>query len=897
MTAEQRRMAEVQDDAGTWRRWGPYLSERSWGTVREDYSPDGNAWEFLPHDLARSKAYRWGEDGIAGICDRFQILCFAPAFWNGRDPILKERLFGLNPLEGNHGEDVKEYYFHLDNLPSHAYMKYLYKYPQAEYPYVRLIEENQRRHGQGPEFELADTGIFDEDRYFDITIEYAKAAVEDVCIRITATNRGPDPAPLHILPHLWFRNTWSWGASPRPEPIIRLGPESAEALTLISDDEPMGELTHVRVHYRRGRMWLDASPGGRPLFTENETNAPRVFGPGNTSRSLYVKDAFHRHVIHGEPSVNPANVGTKAALHYRFDAIPPGESAILRLRLSDRGEGRPPLDEVDRIIAARRAEADEFHASIHPRSATDDERMIQRQALAGLLWNKQCYLYDVNDWIQGDDPRSRPPSSRQQIRNQNWRHLNSMRIMSVPDKWEYPWFAAWDLAFHTIALTLVDPRFAKEQLVILLLEQFLHPNGQMPAYEWEFSDLNPPVHSWAVWRVYNMDRIRSGKADRDFLETCFQKLMLNFVFWVNKVDSRGNNIFEGGFLGLDNITIFDRSVRCQDGSIIEQADSTAWMGMFCLNMMRIALELAKENRVYEGLATKFFQHYIYIASAMKNMGGRDYQLWDDVDGFFYDVLVKPDGHFQKIRVRSLVGLIPFFAVERLEEDWIAPFRDFRENLHWFLRYRQDLVENVVHTIVRDGKTTHLLTIMDEGQLGRMVERMWDPAEFLSRYGIRSLSKAHETQPFMLDGRTIRYEPAEAVSKIKGGNSNWRGPIWMPTCFLVIESLRKLAKAYGLDYAVRIPCLEGPGGRRLTTFPEMSRDLAERLIGLFARDPDNGRRPAFGDDRRFGDDPHWRDLLLFYEYFDGDTGRGLGSSHQTGWSALVASLIDEWRLSS
>jgi len=895
LTAEHERLAEIQDNWGTWRRWGPYVSERAWGTVREDYSEDGNAWAFLSHDMARSKAFRWGEDGIAGICDRFQILCFAPAFWNGRDPILKERLFGLTPLEGNHGEDVKEYYFHVDNIPSHAYMRYLYKYPQTEYPYVRLIEENQARAGQGPEYELLDTGIFDENRYFDIEIEYAKAGYDDLCIRIVATNRGPEAAPLHILPHLWYRNTWSWGPKPRRQPVIRLDSSSSDIVTLLSDDESMGELPRVRAPYRRGRMWLDASSGGRPLFTDNETNAPRVFGPGNQSRSRFVKDAFHRHLIHGEPTLNPDNTGTKAALHYRFDFIPAGESVTLRLRLSDQGPDRPPLDEVDRIIAIRRAEADEFYSAIQPRSASQDERLIQRQALSGLLWNKQCYLLDVNEWLLGDDPANRPPKSRMSIRNQNWRHLNTMRVMSVPDKWEYPWFAAWDLAFHCITLTLIDPKYAKEQLVVLLLEQFQHPNGQLPAYEWEFSDLNPPVHAWAVWRVYNMDRIRVGKADRDFLETCFQKLLMNFAFWVNKVDSRGNNIFQGGFLGLDNITLFDRSVRCLDGSIIEQADSTAWMGMFCLNMMRIALELAKENRVYEGLATKFFQHYVYVASAMKSMGGRDYQLWDDVDGFFYDVLVRPDGHFQKIRVRSLVGLIPLFAVERLEEDWIEPFSEFRENLHWFLRNRQDLVKGVVHTIERDGEITHLLTIVDEMQLARMIERMCDPSEFLSEHGIRSLSKAHESQPFVLDGRTICYEPAEAISKIKGGNSNWRGPIWMPTCFLVIESLRKLAKAYGVEYSVRLPENEGEGPRGLT-FPELSKELAERLIGLFTRDPSTGLRPSLGDEHRFRDDPYWKDLMLFYEYFDGDTGKGLGASHQTGWSALVASLIDEWRLS-
>jgi hypothetical protein len=889
-TKEHQRLEQVTDDISGWRRWGPYLSDRSWGTVREDYSADGSAWQFLPHDLARSKAYRWGEDGIAGITDRYQLLCFAPAFWNGKDPILKERLFGLTPLEGNHGEDVKEYYFYLDNTPTHSYMKFLYKYPQAEFPYARLVEENQRRNGSGPEFELLDTGVFDEQRYFDIFVEYAKITPEDLCIRIEAVNRGPDVACLHVLPQLWFRNTWAWTSRPGPEPTIRPGPTNAESLCLLTDDSRMEALSQVPVKYALGPRILYAPLGGDLLFTGNETNGPRVFGPGSQSRRPHVKDAFHRHLINGEECISREAVGTKAALHYVFAGIPRGRSAVLRLRLSDQHGLSDPLALVDPVIEARRQQADEFYDSIHPPGASADEKRIQRQALAGLLWSKQSYLFDVQRWLEGDFPEMPPPASRRRLRNRHWAHLNSLRVMTVPDKWEYPWFAAWDLAFQCVALALVDPAYAKEQLWVLLFEQFQHPNGQIPAYEWEFSDLNPPVHAWAVWRVYNMDLFRgSGQADHAFLERCFHKLLINFAWWINKVDREGNNIFEGGFLGLDNITVVDRSSAYDNGAVLEQADATGWMGMFCLNMMRIALELAKQNRTYEGLATKFFQHYAYVASAMKHMGNRDYQLWDERDGFFYDVLRFPDNRFRKFRVRSLVGLIPLFAVERLEQDWIKPFTEFSSCLEWFLRNRRELVEDVVHTVTVDGKITYALTIVDQAQLRRILERMWDPAEFLSPYGIRSLSKVHELAPFELDGNVVGYEPAEAVCKIKGGNSNWRGPIWFPTCFLLIESLRKLGKALGPS----IDCPAGDALDRKLKFPDLARDLADRLIRIFTRDS-TGRRPVHGRARLFQEDPNWRDYLLFYEYFHGDNGSGLGASHQTGWTALVASLINEWR---
>jgi hypothetical protein len=630
MSRERDRLDEPHPEHYGWQRWGPFVSERSWATVREDYSADGNAWDYFPHDLARSKAYRWGEDGIAGVCDRYQLLVFAPAFWNGVDPILKERLFGLTSGEGNHGEDVKEYYFHLDNVPTHSYMKYLYKYPQRAFPYGTLVEENRKRSTSDFEYELLDTGIFDDDRYFDITIEYAKLDDEDICVRIEAINRGPEAAPLHILPHLWFRNTWSWSGEPGAVPKIAAGPGGPKYRSLATADAACVTLTTMPVNYRIGPRLLFAEPGAQALFTDNETNRERTGEPG--PRPPFVKDAFHRHLIGGEDCVNPAGFGTKAAYHWSFPAIPPGGSAVVRLRLSDKAgaeTGDDPLALVDGTVDLRRAEADEFYEEIHPPGATEDERRVQRQALSGLLWTKQSYLFDVNRWLVGDDPANPPPAWRAKIRNGRWRHLNSLRIMSVCDKWEYPWFAAWDLAFHCIPFALVDPDYAKKQLWLLLFEQFQHPNGQIPAYEWEFSDLNPPVHAWSVWRVYNMDRLRhpEKKGDREWLERCFHKLLMNFAWWVNRVDSGGNNIFEGGFLGLDNITVVDRSMPCEDGSRLEQSDATGWMGMFCLNLMRISLELAKGNDAYEALATKFFQHYVYVAGAMKHMGNRDYQLW------------------------------------------------------------------------------------------------------------------------------------------------------------------------------------------------------------------------------------------------------------------------------
>ena len=895
---EQARLGEITDDSAGWRRWGPYLADRSWGTVREDYSADGDAWNSLTYDQSRSKAYRWGEDGIAGLSDRYQILCFAPAFWNGTDTHLKERLFGVTPWEGNHGEDAKEWWVHVDNTPTHSFMSLLYRYPQAPFPYSRLVDENRARQGSGPEFELLDTGVFDDDRYFDIVIEYAKRGPEEIAIRITATNRGPDSARLDILPTLWFRNTWGWGPTRLPEPEIALAPSPAGTLCLVADDTPAEIPARLPATARLGRRWLLSTVAAADdvLFTDNETNLPAVYGAGATSPSRHTKDAFHRAICAGESdAVNPARTGTKAAFHRRFE-IPSGGQATVHLLLSDRPpEASLPAGTrlaalVDESIDQRRAEADAFYAAIAPPAAGDDERHVQRRALAGLLWTKQTYIFDVAQWLDGDDPTAPPPPGRGAIRNQHWRHLNSHRVLSMPDTWEYPWFAAWDLAFHCVALALVDPAFAKDQLWLLLFEQFQHPSGQLPAYEWEFSDLNPPVHAWAVWRVYGMEKRRRGTGDRPWLERCFHKLLLTFTSWVNKVDREGNNVFEGGFLGLDNISVFDRSKRPEGGATLEQSDATGWMGMFSLAMMRISLELAHDNPVYEGLASKFLQHYAYIASAMKTMGSHGKSLFDEEDGFFYDILRHPDGRSTSFRVRSLVGLIPLFAVERLEEAWIAPFREFRGNLEWFLANRRDMTADVIHRIEQpDGSTTHLLTIVNVDQLRRILVRLHDEEEFLSPHGIRSLSRHHATEPFEFDGMRVGYEPAEAESKLKGGNSNWRGPVWFPTSYLVIESLRKLGTAFGPAFTVATPA----SGHRPVALKEVAADIAARLKSIFLLDG-AGRRPVWGPAPRFGDDPAWRDELQFFEYFHGDDGSGLGASHQTGWTALVANLIDEWR---
>ena len=881
-TAEHRRLREsFAGPVQPWRKWGPYVSERSWGSVREDYSVDGRAWDYFPHDHARSKTYRWGEDGIAGICDRYQLLVFSLALWNERDPILKERMFGLAGPEGNHGEDVKEYWFYLDNIPTHSYMRMLYKYPQTEFPYAQLIEENRRRKGQS-EFELLDTGIFDSGRYFDIFIEYAKASPEDICIRIEAINRGPQKAALHLIPQLWFRNTWSWTQPRGPEPRILPGAASADFISLFADGTHVESPANLQFRYQLGSYHLYSPNSPEVLFTDNETNFSRIYGSSVGNRSAFVKDAFHRHIISGENCTNPSG-GTKAGLHFKFE-IPSKGSAILPLRLTSSAL-ESPLRDVDSIIQQRSNEADEFYLSVHPPKATTDEKMIQRRALSGMLWNKQIYIFDVNRWLEGDNAYPPPPQERKQGRNAHWRHLNSMRVLSMPDKWEFPWFASWDLAFHCVTLALVDAEFAKENLWALLFEQFQHPSGQIPGYEWEFSDLNPPVHAWAVWRVYQREKFRDGTGDSAFLEKCLHKLLINFAWWVNRVDREGNNVFEGGFLGLDNITVIDRSEKLPDGTILEQSDATGWMGFFCLYLMRISLELARSNPSYEILATKFFQHFIYIGAAMKKMGGRDYELWDEEDGFFYDVLRLPDGSFHKFRLRSMVGLIPLFAVELLEPEDLEPHPEFLRNLEWFLKNRSELVGA---TCQRLGGQRYLLSIADREQTRRLLQRIAEASEFLSPFGLRSLSGYHEAHPFHFAGTSVGYEPGESNTTVKGGNSNWRGPIWFPTSFLLIRTLQKLSRGLGNTFTVNVA-----GFPRPLTSHDLAATIAERMISIFKKNGE-GRRACFGRHKMFHDDPNWRDCLLFNEFYHAETGEGLGASHQTGWTGLIANLIDEWR---
>jgi len=876
MTRERERLIESSDRVAHWKRWGPYVTERQWGTVREDYSPGGTAWEYLPHDHARSRAYRWGEDGLAGISDNHQRLCFAWAFWNGRDPILKERLFGLSGSEGNHGEDVKEYYFYLDSTPTHSYMKYLYKYPQAAYPYARLVAESRQRGRRAPEYELLDTGVFDEDRYWDILVEYAKAGVDDILIRATATNRGPEPAELHVLPTLWFRNSWSWQpAAPKP----RLAAASGRGTLIEAEHESLG--------FR----WLLFEVPAELLFTDNETNVERLYGLPNGFP--YVKDGINDHVVGGAAGrVNPARVGTKAAAHYRM-TLGSGESTTVRLRLAN----APPTGdrlgpEFDALFALRIEEADEFYATIIPAGLPDDAKSVMRQALGGLLWSKQFYHYDVRQWLEGDPLLPPPPPERLRGRNHEWTHLYNADVLSVPDKWEYPWYAAWDLAFHCVALALVDPDFAKEQLVLFLREWYMHPNGQLPAYEWSLGDVNPPVHAWAAWRVYKIEQRCRGTADRAFLERVFHKLLLNFTWWVNRKDAEGLNIFEGGFLGLDNIGVFDRSAPLPTGGFIEQSDGTSWMGMYCLNMLAMALELARDNRAYEDVASKFFEHFVYIARATHNRGGEGVNLWNEEDGFFYDVLHLPDGRLHPLKIRSMVGLIPLFAVETIEPEIIRKLPGFARRMQWFIDNRPEFREHV-ELAEEPGKGIHrLLSIVTRAQLPRVLRLLLDSEEFLSPYGIRSLSRYHREHPYVLevDGFTHRvdYEPADSSSELFGGNSNWRGPVWFPVNHLLIESLQKFDHFYGDGLKVACPT----GSDRLMTLWEVSLALSRRLGRIFLRNR-AGRRAVHGDASKFQSDPHWRDLILFYEYFNGDTGAGLGASHQTGWTGLVAKLMEQY----
>ncbi|HZS06279.1 MAG TPA: glucosidase [Blastocatellia bacterium] len=878
MTREEKRLQEARDRKAHWKRWGPYLTERQWGTVREDYSPGGTAWDYLPHDHARSKAYRWGEDGIAGISDRRQIFCFALALWNGRDPILKERLFGLTGSEGNHGEDCKEYYFYLDSTPTHSYMKCLYKYPQAEFPYAQIVHEGRHRSRREAEYELIDTGVFDDDRYFDVFVEYAKAAVEDILIRITVVNRGPEAAEIDVLPTAWFRNTWSWGTDER-RPRMRRDP-----------DLKIPGLSLIRArHFETGLRYLVCDDEPELLFTENETNTQRLYGVGN--ESPYVKDGINDYIVHGKTdAVNPAQSGTKAAARYHLN-IGAGETEVIKLRLTTDAPTEGMLgEEFDRIFATRLEESDEFYNKFVSEHANEDLHNVQRQAFAGMLWSKQFYYYHVRRWLRGDPAGPEPPKQRRTGRNAHWRHLYNEDIISMPDKWEYPWFAAWDLAFHCVPLALVDPDFAKEQLILMLREWYMHPNGQLPAYEWAFGDVNPPVHAWAAWRVYKIEQKHWGRTDVKFLERVFHKLLLNFTWWINRKDTEGNNVFEGGFLGLDNIGVFDRSSKLPTGGHLEQSDATSWMGMYSLNLMVIALELSKHNPVYEDVASKFLEHFVYISRAMNNIAGLGLELWNSEDGFYYDVLHLPDGSHFPMKVRSLVGLIPLFAVESLDSEVVDTHPGFKRRMQWFIDNLPEFTD-YIETETTATNVQRLLALVNRQRLRQLLRVMLDENEFLSPYGIRSVSRFHRDNPYVLwvDGEEHRvdYEPAESSTGLFGGNSNWRGPIWFPVNYLIIESLQKFHQFLGDDFKVECPT----GSGKMMTLWEVSLELSRRMTKLFLRDAD-GRRPVYGGAEKFQTDPHWRDLILFYEYFHGDNGAGIGASHQTGWTGLVAKLIHQ-----
>jgi len=894
-TAEARRLAAADAGAEPWRLWGPYLSERQWGTVREDYSPHGTAWEYFPHDHARSRAYRWGEDGIAGVSDDQSRLCLSLALWNGRDPILKERLFGLTNSEGNHGEDVKELYYYLDATPTHSWLRMLYKYPQREFPYAWLVAENARRKAdpQQPEFELLDTGIFDDDRYWDVVVEYAKAGPNDLLMKVTVHNRGPEEATIHLLPQLWFRNTWAWKEG-SPTPQIQAGGDA----TLVARHHELGEY----------RLLCDGSPV--LLFTGNETNTRRLYGSDSQG---FFKDAFHEHLVRGaRDAVNPAKQGTKAAAHYLL-TVPAGGSGEVRVRLSGRlappeGEGgqsipssrqRSGFADFDALFSRRRHEADEFYAGLQQDIPGADERLVQRQALAGMIWSRQFFRYDVREWLAGDPSQIPPPGERRHGRNREWDHLNNADIISMPDKWEYPWYAAWDLAFHCLPLAMVDAGFAKGQLVLLTREWYMHPNGQLPAYEWAFGDVNPPVHAWATWRVFQMDRKQRRAASPDdpgdllFLERVFHKLLLNFTWWVNRKDAEGRNVFQGGFLGLDNIGVFDRSAPLPTGGHIDQADGTSWMAMYSVNLLRIALELARHNPAYEDIATKFFEHFLHIAAAINGTGEGTLGLWDEHDEFYYDHLHLPDGQAIPLKVRSMVGLIPLFAVETLEPALLDQLPGFKGRMEWFLKHRPDLARLVSRWEECGIGERHLLSLLRGHRMKCLLRRMLDETEFLSDYGVRALSKVHEGQPYHFTAGGVTHEvpywPAESRNGLFGGNSNWRGPVWMPVNYLLIESLQKFHHYYGDDFKVECPT----GSGRFKTLSEVAEELGRRLSRLFLAG-DDGQRPVLKQHPKLAADPHFRDLLLFHEYFHGDTGRGVGASHQTGWTGLVAKLLSPRR---
>jgi hypothetical protein len=871
ITLEEQRLAEANQRRQPWRKWGPYVSERQWGTVREDYSAAGDAWNSFPHDHARSRAYRWGEDGIGGFCDDKQNLCVAVALWNGKDPILKERLFGLSNREGNHGEDVKELYYYLDAVPTYSYARMLYKYPQGAFPYDLLVQENAQRDRRQPEFEIIDTGMFDADRYFDVDIEYAKAGAEDILLRLTVTNRGPDAAAIHVLPHVWFRNTWSWTAdSPKPS-LERLG-----------DDV-------VLTHEKLGVYAIQFDKPDEIKFCENQTNVEKLYGCEKTGH-LY-KDGLHDYVVKGHASAVDSDKGTKAAGIYRR-TIAAGASTTIRVRLS-LGPPKPaPFADFEQIFGLRKSEADAFYAGLQSKVQDEDLRRIQRQAFAGVLWSKQFFYYDVTEWLDGDPAQPRPARARHKGRNSEWVHATMEDVVSMPDKWEFPWFAAWDWAFHLVTLASLDLEDAKHQLILLGQAWYMHPNGQLPAYEWNFSDVNPPVQAWAALRLYEAEQRRNGKGDRKFLERVFTKLLLNFTWWVNRKDPRGLNVFEGGFLGMDNIGVFDRSAALPVDGMQVQSDGTSWMAMYSLNMLRIAIELAQEDDAYQDIATKFFEHFLMIGGAMTNLGGKGLSLWDDTDNFFYDWLVMSNGEATPLRVRSLVGLIPAFAVETIDAASLKNLPSFTRQRDWYLRYRPKLAVLVSRWNTPGADDTRLLAIARAFRSSKVLERVLDKNEFLSDYGIRSLSRYHLEHPYVFEtgsfrSSEVKYVPAESESDLFGGNSNWRGPIWMPINYLFIESLDKFAKFYGDDFWVECPV----GSAEKLPLKEIADELRNRLINIFRRN-EKGRRPVFGSYEKMQTDPHFKDYLLFHEYFDGDTGRGLGASHQTGWSALVANMIAE-----
>jgi Glycosyl hydrolase family 63 C-terminal domain len=879
MSVENARLEEAREKKLPWKKWGPYLSERQWGTVREDYSEGGDAWNYFSHDQARSRAYRWGEDGLAGISDDQQRLCFALALWNGKDPILKERLFGLTNSESNHGEDVKEYYFYLDSTPTHSYMKYLYKYPQAAYPYANLVDTSRGRSRQEFEYELLDTGVFDQDRYFDVFVEYAKESPEDILIQITVHNRGPEAAELHILPTLWFRNQWSWQGS-ADRPVLQQCPAKPGWSIVKAVDPKLGE----RHLYCEGDAPL--------LFTENETNTQRIFGVPN--RSPYVKDSINDCIVHGrEEAVNPDKKGTKVAAHYRL-TVDPGQSQVVRLRLSDvapaafgPANGKPgrPFDQFDSMLQARRKEANDFYATVIPHSLNADAANVMRQALAGMLWSKQFYHYDVDKWLEerGSDPFK--ATRKAAPRNDGWHHMYNGDVISMPDKWEYPWYAAWDLAFHVIALTLVDADFGKQQLKLMLRERYMHPNGQIPAYEWNFGDVNPPVHAWSTIFTYRLEKMQRGEGDRDWLKSSFQKLLLNFTWWVNRKDRSGRNVFEGGFLGLDNIGVFDRSAPLPTGGYLEQADGTAWMALFCLNMLEMAVELAMSDPDYGDMALKFAEHFLWIASSMTHLGD-DTGMWDEEDGFFYDVLRLPNGQAQRLKVRSMVGLLPLCAATTFDGEAMKKYPELGRRLQRFLAARPE-VGAAIHDPLKVGVAGRRLgSILDETRLRRVLAKMLDEREFLSDFGIRSLSRVHADQPYVIQagGQEYRvsYLPAESDTGMFGGNSNWRGPIWMPVNGLIIRALLQYYSYYGNAFTIECPT---GSGKQMNLY-QIAGEITRRLASIFLKDKD-GKRPVYGASRKFQEDPHWRDLVLFYEYFHGDNGAGLGASHQTGWTGIIA----------